>query len=175
MWHFRWNVQIKTVNFDTHIVTLPATLKQASLLPDRPCPFVHTESGCGWPHSCVRGARGVTPTQTCKVTDDIRNVNLLCASQCTWHLKFDFSFLPALSIILGKICLGIQAKKYPLYIPGKMGKVSSSPLGWYQSKSPQLPPPLRLRCGSIQGKRPSAFPSQAHYVNTSRVSNCHGP
>ena len=35
IWHFRWNVQIKTVNYYTHItITLPTTLKQALLLPD---------------------------------------------------------------------------------------------------------------------------------------------
>lgn len=31
---FRWNVQTKTVKWYTHILTLPTTLKQASLLPD---------------------------------------------------------------------------------------------------------------------------------------------
>ena len=29
---FRWNVQIKTINYYTHIITLPTTLKQALLL-----------------------------------------------------------------------------------------------------------------------------------------------
>ena len=34
MWHFRGNVQIKTINYYTHIIILPTTLKQALLLPD---------------------------------------------------------------------------------------------------------------------------------------------
>ena len=34
IWHFRWNVQIKTINYYTHIITLPTTLKQALLLLD---------------------------------------------------------------------------------------------------------------------------------------------
>ena len=31
LWHFRWNVPIKTVNYYTHIITLPTTLKQVLL------------------------------------------------------------------------------------------------------------------------------------------------
>ena len=34
VWHFRWNTQIKTINYYIHIITLPTTLKQALLLPD---------------------------------------------------------------------------------------------------------------------------------------------
>ena len=33
-WHFRWNVQNKTINYYTHIITLPTTLKQAVFLLD---------------------------------------------------------------------------------------------------------------------------------------------
>ena len=34
MWHFRWNVQIDITIYHTHVITLPATLKQALILPD---------------------------------------------------------------------------------------------------------------------------------------------
>ena len=34
MKYFKWNVQIKTINDSTHIITLPTTLEQALLLPD---------------------------------------------------------------------------------------------------------------------------------------------
>ena len=33
MWHFRWNVQTKTINYYTHVIILPTALKRASLLP----------------------------------------------------------------------------------------------------------------------------------------------
>ena len=33
-WYFRWNIQIKTINHYTHIVTLPTTRQQALLLLD---------------------------------------------------------------------------------------------------------------------------------------------
>ena len=33
IWHFRSNVQIKTINYYTYIITLPTTLKQALLMP----------------------------------------------------------------------------------------------------------------------------------------------
>ena len=39
---FYVNVQIKTVNHYTHIITLPTTLKQALLLPD---PVLQSETG----------------------------------------------------------------------------------------------------------------------------------
>ena len=32
IWHFRWNVQIKTINYYAHIITLPTMLKQVLLL-----------------------------------------------------------------------------------------------------------------------------------------------
>ena len=34
IWHFRWNVQIKTINYYTRIITLPTTLKQVLFLLD---------------------------------------------------------------------------------------------------------------------------------------------
>ena len=37
IWHFRWNVRIKTINYYTHIITLPTTLTQALLLPGPVC------------------------------------------------------------------------------------------------------------------------------------------
>ena len=42
-WHFRWNVQIKTISYHTHIISPPATLQQAFPPPDL-CVCVHTQT-----------------------------------------------------------------------------------------------------------------------------------
>ena len=56
IWHFRWNVQIKTINYYTHIIPWPTTLKQACLLPGPVCTLycIYSTNINEAPH-CVSG------------------------------------------------------------------------------------------------------------------------
>lgn len=59
MWHFRWNVQMESINYYTHLTTLATTLKQAGLLPD-PVYWKRFTRTWIWmqvlPHKCPAGS-----------------------------------------------------------------------------------------------------------------------